>query len=65
MENDLIQTMKRTNKSVAVSNKRKQASLDCKICGAPAIYSYVGVVVCFSCKMFFKRNAETKKVNHL
>ncbi|CAF3398433.1 unnamed protein product [Rotaria socialis] len=30
----------------------------CKICDAPARYSYYGVIVCHSCKMFFKRNAE-------
>lgn len=37
-------------------------SLECKICGAPARYSYYGAVACESCKMFFKRNAENKQV---
>jgi hypothetical protein len=34
---------------------------ECKICGAPARYSYYGAIVCHSCKMFFKRNAEMKE----
>lgn len=35
----------------------------CKICGAPAIYSYYGAIVCQPCKMFFRRNAESKQVS--
>jgi hypothetical protein len=35
----------------------------CKICRAPARYSYYGVISCQSCKMFFKRNAEARRVN--
>jgi uncharacterized Zn finger protein (UPF0148 family) len=35
----------------------------CKICGAPARYSYYGAVVCHPCKMFFKRNAEQGQVS--
>ena len=42
--------------------KLKKTPYECKVCAAPAYYSYVGVIVCFSCKMFFKRNAETKQV---
>ena len=34
----------------------------CRICGAPALYSYFGLIVCQSCKMFFKRNAEKDPV---
>ncbi|CAF1102380.1 unnamed protein product [Rotaria sordida] len=33
----------------------------CKICEAPALYSYFGVISCDPCKVFFKRNAENKK----
>ncbi|CAF1132074.1 unnamed protein product [Rotaria magnacalcarata] len=43
------------------SNVGRQTSTvlsKCKICDAPARYSYYGVVACHSCKMFFKRNAE-------
>ena len=35
----------------------------CKICGAPARYSYYGAIVCHSCKMFFRRNAKHGQVN--
>ncbi|CAF1634452.1 unnamed protein product [Adineta ricciae] len=34
----------------------------CRICGAPAVYAYYGVVSCQSCKMFFRRNADNHKV---
>lgn len=37
-------------------------SSECKVCEAPARYCYFGAIVCESCKMFFKRNAKTKKV---
>ncbi|CAF3523541.1 unnamed protein product [Rotaria sp. Silwood1] len=30
---------------------------ECRICGAPAEYSFFGVISCYACKMFFKRNA--------
>ncbi|CAF2531364.1 unnamed protein product [Rotaria sp. Silwood2] len=46
------------------TNKKRPSTIvqtDCKICGAPAKYSYFGVVSCNSCKMFFKRNAERGK----
>ncbi|UJR17333.1 hypothetical protein I4U23_004228 [Adineta vaga] len=35
--------------------------MECKICGDKAIRSYLGVLVCSSCRMFFKRNAEKKE----
>ncbi|CAF1092342.1 unnamed protein product [Adineta ricciae] len=41
--------------------KTKPLSKHCQICGAPAQYSYFGVVSCHSCKMFFKRNGNSKK----
>ena len=34
----------------------------CKVCGAPAQYSFFGSVACHSCKIFFKRNAQTRSV---
>ena len=44
------------------NRRQRRAKSVCKICGAPAMYSYVGAVVCPSCKMFFKRNAKGKQV---
>ena len=35
---------------------------ECRICQAPAKYSYFGAIACRSCKMFFKRNAIGAKV---
>ena len=35
----------------------------CLVCGDVAQYSYYGSVVCQSCKMFFKRNAQNKPVS--
>ncbi|CAF1092799.1 unnamed protein product [Adineta ricciae] len=37
------------------------ASEVCKICGAPANFTNFGAISCSSCKMFFKRNAESKQ----
>ncbi|CAF1205213.1 unnamed protein product [Adineta steineri] len=34
----------------------------CKVCGGAAHYSYYGAVVCHSCKVFFRRNAESRSV---
>ncbi|UJR07776.1 hypothetical protein I4U23_012059 [Adineta vaga] len=39
----------------------QNAKMICQICGAPALFTNFGIVSCASCKMFFKRNAETKK----
>ncbi|UJR20263.1 hypothetical protein I4U23_023394 [Adineta vaga] len=44
--------------------KEKQTKLltrQCKVCNAPAQYAFFGVVSCHSCKMFFRRNANSKK----
>ncbi len=41
----------------------RRASSECKICGASAQYSYYGAIVCVSCKVFFRRNAEAGQVN--
>jgi uncharacterized Zn finger protein (UPF0148 family) len=55
-----------TNLSTAVKQRSKRLPTQCKICGALALYSHFGVVVCPSCKMFFKRNAQKNQVrsNH-
>ncbi len=34
----------------------------CVVCGDAARYSYYGAIVCLSCKVFFKRNAQKKSV---
>ena len=36
----------------------------CSVCGAPAVYINFGIISCSSCKMFFKRNAESGQVSH-
>ncbi|CAF3549587.1 unnamed protein product [Rotaria sp. Silwood1] len=36
----------------------KILSHECRICGAPTKCSYLGVISCHACKMFFKRNAK-------
>lgn len=50
------------NSTSMIKTQPKKTPFECKVCGAPAFYSYVSVIVCFSCKMFFKRNAESKQV---
>ncbi len=52
------------NTSVETQSKAKPRRIptECKICGAPALYSYYGAVVCSSCKVFFKRNAQKEPV---
>ncbi|CAF4430682.1 unnamed protein product [Rotaria socialis] len=47
-----------TVSSTADTQKRSAIQFECKICGAAAYCSYVGVFTCAPCKMFFKRNAE-------
>ncbi|CAF1166838.1 unnamed protein product [Rotaria sordida] len=37
-------------------------TIQCRICGVPAEYSYFGVISCNPCKMFFKRNANAGQV---
>ncbi len=46
-----------------IKRKSRTVSSECKICGAPASYTFFGVISCHSCKMFFKRNAECEQVN--
>ena len=48
--------------SKTMMSKLKETPCECKVCGVAAYYSYLGVIVCSSCKMFFKRNAESKQV---
>ncbi|CAF1603905.1 unnamed protein product [Rotaria magnacalcarata] len=50
-----------TVSSTTVTRKRRVIQLECKVCGAAAYSSYVGVLTCAPCKMFFKRNAEIKQ----
>ncbi|CAF1118480.1 unnamed protein product [Rotaria sp. Silwood1] len=42
-----------------IVQKFEEFSRQCKICGAPALHNYYGVLSCSPCKMFFKRNALT------
>ncbi len=46
------------NNSTDTVPKSKTIPSICKICGAPALYKYFGVVSCHACKVFFKRNAQ-------
>lgn len=44
-------------------SQRRTARIDqCRICGDTAYYSYFGVLSCQTCKMFFKRYGNMKKV---
>jgi hypothetical protein len=47
------------SRSIKIS-KSKQLIHECRICGAPAEYSYFGVISCDSCKIFFRRNAHVE-----
>ncbi|CAF2637965.1 unnamed protein product [Rotaria sp. Silwood2] len=40
----------------------KIISSQCKICGVPTTHFYFGVKSCESCKIFFKRNAENRRM---
>jgi len=35
----------------------------CVVCGDVARYSYYGAIVCQSCKVFFRRHAQTQSVS--
>jgi hypothetical protein len=54
--------MKGETQSMIIKLQPRRLPTECKICGASALYSYYGVVVCSSCKVFFKRNAQKKLV---
>ena len=49
--------------SVDHQRRKKATQSECKICGAPAIYSYCGVISCRPCNVFFRRHALQKKVS--
>ncbi len=51
-----------TTQLTTAKQKPKKLPTECKICGVPALYSSFGAVVCSSCKVFFRRNAQRKKV---
>ncbi|CAF2520757.1 unnamed protein product [Rotaria sp. Silwood2] len=55
--------MKNSSSNNSTNNKQWStiAQAECKICGAPAKYSYFGIVSCHPCKMFFKRTAQSGK----
>ncbi len=38
------------------------AASECNICGDSARYSYYGTIACQSCKVFFRRNAISRRV---
>jgi hypothetical protein len=46
-----------------IPSSSKETLQQCKICGASALHSHFGAMTCFPCKMFFKRNAETRQVS--
>jgi uncharacterized Zn finger protein (UPF0148 family) len=62
MDDTSNQDFNKTNPSTTEKQRSKKLLTACKICGAPAFHLYVGVIVCPSCKIFFRRNAPMKKV---
>lgn len=60
--------MNNTNKFPAIPStifrraRMTKPLMECRVCEAPAMYSYVSVITCPSCKMFFKRHAESAQV---
>jgi len=62
MDDKSTEDFNETNQSTTVKQKSKKLPTECKICGAPALYSYFGVIACGSCKIFFRRNAQMKQV---
>lgn len=46
-----------------LTRESRKVESNCKVCGAIAHCSYLGVKACAPCKMFFKRNAKFRKVN--
>jgi hypothetical protein len=63
IERSNMSTIASFTHTVNVVRPTTKTSSGCKICGAPARYSYFGSIACESCKMFFKRNAEYEQVN--
>jgi hypothetical protein len=51
-----------SNSSKGTKRQSTTAPIKCKICRAPAIYSYFGAIACQSCKVFFKRHAQRGQV---
>ena len=43
-------------------SKSKDLAYQCMVCTAPTMGFHYGVICCPPCKMFFKRNAESKRV---
>ncbi len=44
------------------SNKKSTTISVCQVCGDNATINNYGVLSCFSCRTFFRRNAFSKKV---
>ena len=53
--------------AMSISNGKRSTRVrtECQVCSDSAIYSYFGVIVCASCKMFFRRNAQKKQVRSI
>jgi len=66
MENAPNENPNNPDQSTTIKPKPKKLPTECKICGSPALYSSFGAVVCSSCKIFFRRNAQKNqvKLNH-
>jgi hypothetical protein len=47
---------------LSVTQESRTFQSECKICGADAFSTYLGVVTCSACEIFFRRNAATKQV---
>jgi uncharacterized Zn finger protein (UPF0148 family) len=54
--------MEETNTSISVRQTRTSVSV-CAVCGDVAWYSYYGEIVCPSCKVFFRRHAQSQSVS--
>ncbi len=62
MEDTPAEDLTDKNQSTTASRKSRRVLTKCKVCEAPALYSYAGAVVCSSCKIFFRRNARIEQV---
>jgi hypothetical protein len=60
--------MEEITKQISVVSKSKHSMIIntspnvCVVCGDAARYSYYGAIVCQSCKVFFRRNAQNRSV---